>query len=287
MVKISEANANLNAWPDLKLDPGQVAIWWLGQAGFLFRSNQHSLIIDPYLSDSLAIKYGDKEFKHIRMMPIPVQPGEIAGINWIFATHQHGDHMDIGTLPALVGNNPGCRFFAPRSAAAHVFESIRIDRGVTTGLDAGDNVELSSRVSVDVIASAHEQLQFDDQGNAMFLGLIFSINGMRIYHSGDCTPYEGQAARLRDFNVDIAMLPVNGRDGYRRSRGILGNFHFEEAVALCADAGIEHLIAHHFGMFEFNTVDPVDIRRKAGRLEGNLNVILPEIDTALIVETDR
>ncbi len=287
MVKISEANANLNAWPDLKLDPGQVSIWWLGQAGFLFRSNQHGLIIDPYLSDSLAIKYSDTEFKHTRMMPIPVQPGEISGINWIFATHRHGDHMDVGTLPDLVGNNPGCRFFAPRSAAAHVFEFIGIDRGVTTGLDAGDNVELCSRVSVDVIASAHEQLQFDDEGNSMFLGLIFSINGMRIYHSGDCTPYEGLADKLRDFKVDIAMLPVNGRDGYRRSRGILGNFHFEEAAALCANAGIGHLIPHHFGMFEFNTVDPVDIRRKAGRLEGNLNVILPEIDTALIVEADR
>ena len=286
MVKITSTSAKLNAWPSLELNPGQIAVWWLGQAGFLFRTSEHSLIIDPYLSDSLAIKYSDDEFRHIRMMPVPLPPREVTGIDWIFSTHQHTDHMDAATLVELIRNNPRCRFFAPRSAADHIFGSIGIDKNVATLIDVGDNIELSHQISVDVIASAHEELKFDDEGNSIFLGLVFSINGVNIYHSGDCAPYQGLADKLREFKIDIAMLPVNGRDEYRRSRGIVGNFHFEEAAALCIDTETEHLVPHHFGMFEFNTVDEAQLRRNAENIKDELSVILPEIDKALIIETD-
>ena len=32
-------------------------------------------------------------------------------------------------------------------------------------------------------------------------------------------------------------------------------FNFDEAVNICKEAGIRTLVVHHFGMFEFNTVD--------------------------------
>jgi hypothetical protein len=67
---------------------------------------------------------------------------------------------------------------------------------------------------------------------------------------------------LRDLKPDIALLPVNGRDEYRRSHNVPGNFHFEEAIALCHSTGIAYLIPHHYGMFEFNSVDPTDLQKK-------------------------
>jgi hypothetical protein len=33
------------------------ALYWLGQAGFLVRTPRYTFLIDPYLSDSLAMKY--------------------------------------------------------------------------------------------------------------------------------------------------------------------------------------------------------------------------------------
>ena len=54
----------------LPLDHGQVALWWLGQAGFAVRVGSHTFLIDPYLSDSLAKKYKGQQFTHQRMMPV-------------------------------------------------------------------------------------------------------------------------------------------------------------------------------------------------------------------------
>ena len=37
--------------------------WWLGQAGFAIRHSRGTLLVDPYLSDSLAVKYAGSRFR--------------------------------------------------------------------------------------------------------------------------------------------------------------------------------------------------------------------------------
>ena len=78
---------------------------------------------------------------------------------------------------------------------------------------------------------------------------------MALYHSGDTIPYEGLAERVKAHQVDLALLPINGR-----GKGVPGNFTLAEAIQLCHRADIPYLIPHHFGMFAFNTVDPEVIK---------------------------
>jgi L-ascorbate metabolism protein UlaG (beta-lactamase superfamily) len=40
------------------------------------------------------------------------------------------------------------------------------------------------------------------------------------------------------------------------------------------------MIPHHFGMFDFNTIDPLDLRAKIEKSSGPVRVILPQIDAA-------
>jgi len=82
-----------------------------------------------------------------------------------------------------------------------------------------------------------------------------------VFHSGDCVPYEGQVEELARAAPDLALLPVNGRSDPLRRAGFAGNFRIEEALALCVGAGVPSVIAHHYGMFAFNTVDPEVIDR--------------------------
>lgn len=281
---IQNVPGKLVEWQRLSLESCDVAAWWLGQSGFLFRSDSDCLVIDPYLSDSLATKYRDREFKHERMMPIPIQPGELQSLDFVLSTHKHTDHMDVGTLPELLDANPRCRFVAPRSARQHALETIGADEDRSVFVDAGDHITLSSTLEIDVIAAAHEELQCDDDGRSLFLGYVFHLNGLQLYHSGDCVPYDGLVETLQRVDIDVAFLPVNGRDELRAAHGIPGNFHFEEAVDLCLQAGIRNLVPQHFGMFEFNTVNPEYLERKMGALPDGFNVIFPRIDQALIIE---
>ena len=239
---------------------GVVSAFWLGQAGFVLQAGGVRVVVDPYLSDSLAVKYAGKELPHRRMMPPPIAPGALGGVALVLCTHRHTDHMDPGTLPPLLAASPAALVGAPAAERTRALEA-GIPEARLRPLDAGERLVLPG-VTVDVLPSAHEELTTDAQGRHHFLGYVIRLGGVALYHSGDCVPYPGQAERLRALGVDVALLPVNGRDAFRKSRGVPGNFRLEEAVALCRDAGVEVLVGHHHGLFDFNTVDPAEAERR-------------------------
>jgi len=263
-------------------ESGHTTLRWLGQAGFAVCSENLFALIDPYLSDSLARKYKGREFAHERMMPVPVAPGEISGLDAVFCTHAHTDHMDPDTLSALAACNPDCVFVIPSAELGHHnAQAIPADRTIAM---ADGETALVGGVRIGAIASAHEELTTDESGNHRHLGYTLELDGVVVYHSGDCCPYDGLAGKLRAAGVDVALLPVNGRDEHRTSRGIIGNFTFEESVDLCEAAAIRTMIAHHFGMFEFNSVDENDLRRKASEVIG-VECIIPKLGEVYLMDS--
>jgi L-ascorbate metabolism protein UlaG (beta-lactamase superfamily) len=60
--------------------------------------------------------------------------------------------------------------------------------------------------------------------------------------------------RLKPFNIDIALLPLNGRLPERR---VSGNLWGTEAAQLAKEIGAKLVIPCHYEMFEFNTEPPV------------------------------
>lgn len=261
-------------------EPSTVALHWLGQAGFAVRWNGRLFIIDPYLSDSLATKYKGKEFPHTRMMPSPVSPDELRCVDAVFCTHRHGDHMDPGTLPVLAHANPKCRVIVPRAELDHA-AGMGVGRDMLTGLGAGQSIGLPGGAEVEALASAHETLTVDKNGDHLHLGYVLTLGALRLYHSGDCVPYEGLEGALRERHIDLALLPINGRSTYLSERGVAGNFTLEEAAGLCRGAGIPLLMCHHFGMFAFNTVDKEDAARRIRALD--VRCILPEVDKVYLI----
>ncbi|MDO4557391.1 MAG: MBL fold metallo-hydrolase, partial [Planctomycetia bacterium] len=144
---------------------GCVLLRWLGQAGFLIRfqdgERTECLVIDPYLSDSLAVKYRGKILSHQRMMPPPVMPDLLRDLRMVLCTHAHSDHLDPGTLPILAENSPECGFVTPYSAV-----SVAIERGVPASrlkpLRDGESLKLSGQLRLTAVASAHETRQYDE-----------------------------------------------------------------------------------------------------------------------------
>ena len=59
------------------------------------------------------------------------------------------------------------------------------------------------------------------------------------------------------------LLPVNGRSAGLLTRGVPGNLTLDEAVRLTAAVGTPVLLAHHYGMFAFNTLDPAVVEARA------------------------
>lgn len=270
-----------------EVNAGIVNLWWLGQAGFFLETRNLRILIDPYLSDSLAAKYLGKKNPHKRMMEIPVKPEQLHDIDLVLSTHGHSDHLDPGTVGILAQGNPHCVFVVPESA-----RDLAIERGIPedrlTGANAGTILKPLDGCAIDCIPSAHETIQLDDRGNHLFLGFILRLEGFAVYHSGDCCPFSSLESDLKKHSADLALLPINGRSAERAADGILGNFTADEAVSLVKETGIPFAVGHHFGMFDFNTVDPIAVLKKikenypemAGRF------FLPEIKKAFALRRE-
>src|SRR5690349_60593 len=90
-------------------------IWWLGQSGFLIKWNGSRLLLDPYLSDSLTIKYAPTKKPHVRMSELVIPADRLKGIDIVTSSHNHTDHLDAETLIPILKNNPGIRFLIPEA----------------------------------------------------------------------------------------------------------------------------------------------------------------------------
>jgi L-ascorbate metabolism protein UlaG (beta-lactamase superfamily) len=232
---------------------GEPALFWLGQAGFWFDTGDHRILIDPYLSDSLAKKYAGQVNDHKRMMPTPIRPQDLPKPDLVLVTHAHTDHMDPKTLGPLATRFPDLPFVVPRAKLSLARERIGATANLMTVSDGQMFAPLPG-LTLHVLPAAHESLERDSDGNALFLGYVIKAGGLTLYHSGDSIPFDGLPEAVRALAPDIALLPVNGRDEARLASGIPGNFTLEEAITLCQDASIPWLVPHHFGMFAFNTI---------------------------------
>ena len=249
-------------------DPARLHLWWLGQSGFLVQWQGRHLLLDPYLSDSLTRKYGGTEKPHVRMTERVIDPERLDSIDVVTSSHNHTDHLDAETLRPLMQANPGIQVAVGRANLQFAAERLGASVERLTPMRASGSGLALAAFHLHAIPSAHETLEADEEGQPRFLGLIVEAGPWTIYHSGDCVPYPGLAERLRRWKIDVALLPINGRDP---ARGVPGNFTGEEAAQLGKDIGAGLVIPCHYEMFEFNTVSPeefVQAARASGRDTG-------------------
>lgn len=237
---------------------GAVAAAWLGQAGFLVRTATYTILIDPYLSDFLATKYHGREFPHERLMPPPLAVADLDRLDLVLCTHRHSDHMDPETLLAIAGRHPACRFMIPAADLDHA-RGLGLPADRLLPIDAGETLSPATGLTVTAVPAAHETLERDAAGRCRFLGYVVRLAGVSLYHSGDTVVYPELPDLLGRLGIDCAILPVNGRDEFRATRGVPGNMSAAEAIALCRTAGVPLLVPCHFGLFAFNTAPPADL----------------------------
>ena len=242
-------------------EDSRLHLWWLGQSGYLVHSQGRYLLTDPYLSDSLTAKYHGTAKPHVRMTERVIAPERLDFIDVVTSSHNHTDHLDAETVIPLLRANPDLTVIAPAANAVFAANRFEMDPDLVTAIDAGESLEVVG-FTFHGVPAAHETLDTDDEGRHYYLGHVIEAGGVTIYHSGDTVRYDGMAELLRAWNIDIAVLPINGRD---LRRGVAGNLSGPEAVELARDIGAKIVVPCHYEMFEFNTVPPAEFIAVAER----------------------
>jgi L-ascorbate metabolism protein UlaG (beta-lactamase superfamily) len=105
-----------------------------------------------------------------------------------------------------------------------------------------------------------------DGDQVRYLGYVLETPDGRLYHAGDTLRWDGQAELLRRHRVDVALLPINGRDAEREAQDIVGNLDAAEALALARDAGIGTVVPMHYDLMQGNLGDVEAFTRLAPAL---------------------
>lgn len=261
----------------MDLSPGTVALWWLGQAGFAIRAGGLVLLLDPFLAPMAE-----------RASPPAFEPDDAVDVDVVTCSHEHYDHLDLASLPAIARASPNARFVIPRPLVDAVADA-GVPRQRIVGAQPDERIRLDG-VTLHPLPARHgvgmaDAYSFGRElsgGLYRFLGYVVDDGVARVYHAGDTIAYDGQAERLRALEVDVALLPINGRDHYRESAGIVGNLDHREAARLAADAGVDLLVPMHYDTFATNRGYPSHLVDFVGREQLALTVLVPTRDRPVL-----
>lgn len=257
---------------------GAVWLYWLGQAGFVMRGSSTTLVVDPFLVE-----------RPDRTAPPPLAPGDFGFADAVLATHEHRDHLDLANLPAIASAAPRARFVVPEPLVGRTAEAVGAGR--VTGAQPGKAIALGggsipsggggSGATVMPVPACHGVHVADAYSFGLspaehrYLGYVITLDGLRIYHAGDTIRYDGLAERLRELGVQVALLPINGRDAAREARDLVGNLTEEEAAELVRDAGITVAVPMHYELFAHNAGSAGLFVDRVAALAPSASVLVP------------
>ena len=248
-----------------KVNNGEIAIWWLGGSGFVFKTSCGTICyIDPYLSNSV-----EAMFNQGRAFAPPILPEEVRA-DIVVSTHWHEDHLDPGTIPGIVKQNPAVTLIMPPSAMAHAIHW-GIPRQNIQALTAGQKITVADVVIEHTPARHDAGVVGWEVPDAM--GVFLHAEGRTVYHSGD-TEYDIRLRKLKSQRPDVAMVCINGTGG---------NMNAYEAALLVwqLDAPVvvpmQHLIWAGNPSDDQATLDPQLFADTYQRLGGTGRVVLPVV----------
>ncbi|MBR1378943.1 MAG: MBL fold metallo-hydrolase [Bacteroidaceae bacterium] len=117
--------------------------------------------------------------------------------DYIFVTHEHGDHFDKDAIAALTA--AGTRLITNHRCADMLGYGTAMSNGEQTTLPDGIKVEAVPAYN---ITEGHTQFHPKGRDN----GFILTIDGLRIYIAGDT---EDIPEMDNVKNIDVAFLPCN------------------------------------------------------------------------------
>lgn len=217
------------------LEGDKAGLWFLGQAGYYIKSGDTSVLIDPYLTDSVG--KSAPAFK--RAYPSPIEPSEIKADIYI-TTHDHTDHLDPETIAAY-RHKESTAFVAPRFAAKKL-RSLGIDN--ITVVDHGESCVLKGVKIEGIFALATGPDCLDTCGYK-----ITFESGKSVYHTADTAKCD-LLFKACPY-ADVLLTCINGK---------WGNLHINDSIELTLAVKPMYVIPNHYDVMALNSENPESFR---------------------------
>lgn len=241
--KLMESKHFMASIREFRPSPNTLAIWFLGQNGFILKDDSSPLIgVDLYLTNSCASTYAHLPYRLDRQLPVFIDPEDL-DIDVFITTHSHQDHADPETIVRM--EKSIAKFVGP-------FDSCRLygECGVPETncrlIHPGENLELGGSTTLQATFALPT-----DATDLNHAGMLLRFaNGITFYNSGD-TAYAERLAPLLPADVDICAICING--GFH-------NLSPAEAAAVVHAIRPRVVIPCHYDMMINNVGSPEMLR---------------------------
>ena len=206
-----------------------IAIWWVGNAGWLIKSG------DLLIGTDLDLSMDEK------VQPPPVTARELAAeLDVAFVSHHHGDHCNVPTLKELARGSR-CIFVLPRPCLKEVGDlGVAKERLIVPEPLAPFDVK---GIHVEPVHAIHGNQEFTVltrepdfvEKIAHNCGYVLNIGGKRFFHPGDSVLTEEHLALK---NIDVLFVSPTVHNMYMDRSMILIN-HLQPA----------YIFPQHFGTY--------------------------------------
>jgi L-ascorbate metabolism protein UlaG (beta-lactamase superfamily) len=219
-------------------------ITWLGHATVLIETAKGTnILIDPFLAKNPSYP---KDFH------LPEK------IDYILATHGHGDHI-ADVVPVAAAHN---------STVVAIFElaTYLAQKGVvrTIGMNLGGSLQLED-VTATMVEAKHSSAAQDEQGThevGVAAGFVLTIaDGPVLYHAGDTAVFGDMRLIHELYRPQVVMLPIGGHYTMGPKEAALAVRLLEPQIVLPL----------HFGTFPPLTGRPADL---AALVDASVQMVL-------------
>jgi L-ascorbate 6-phosphate lactonase len=240
--------------------PRSITLWRLGQAGFLIKSPDGArAVLDPYLSDSCAELGRAAGFNMNRMIPPPMTPQELVGVNLFLLTHSHQDHAAPETILPYLEAGGKATFVAPLQTAQKL-RRLDVDEKQIYNIQPSQKIDFAD---LSIAATFAVPFAGDDLTHVGYL--VSVTDGPSVYFTGDTAYEDILHIALVDRKPDVLVAVVNG--AFR-------NMSPADAAKLAKYLNPKHVVPCHHDLFPDNSL-PAELLRTNLAVLGLANRFLP------------
>jgi L-ascorbate 6-phosphate lactonase len=237
------------------VDPDRLSIWYLGCNGFVVRSSETTLYIDPFFGDGYPPSF-------YRMIPVPLDPSDVDCCDGVLLTHEHLDHFHPDSYGPIL-DTTGADLYASEpcfESAQNNWNDLRAPPEQRQIVEPGDSFEFDD-------LTVHTRVGKDPDSVGEVTYVIEHKSGT-FFNAGDSRYTDAFKHIGQEFDINIGSLAFGTHtqihlDEERREQGEKSEtrtnqmYMTENSVIRSANAlGINRLVPCHFDMWKGSRGDP-------------------------------
>lgn len=240
-------------------EPSGLSMWYLGATGFVLRTPEVTVYVDPYFGDGHPPGI-------VRMLPVPLDPVDATTCDAVLATHEHLDHFHppsyrplVEDLGADVYATAGC-YDEPQSG-----EEVGVPADQKHVVADGDSFEIGDLVVH--VRGANDPAAVDE------VSYVFEHESGTFLNAGDSRPDdEAFPAIAEEFDLDLGALAMGSvgnvaapdDESIERTDWYMDENQIVEAANMLE---LDRLLPVHHDLWRGVTLDPAVLSHHAASFE--------------------